>query len=90
MAALVSETQVLEFLSTHQALVVRQHDDYLGVVVPDHAPEVCGGVGQGVLGHDELVAPVVTLGVQQITGQHLIPTPIAHNNNQWLSDTDRS
>ena len=46
---------------THQSLVVRQHDNDLGVVVPDHPPEVLGRVRQRMLGNDELVAPVVAL-----------------------------
>lgn len=49
------------FFFTYQALVVRQHDDYLSVMVPNHPPEVCGGVGQGMLGNDKLITPVVTL-----------------------------
>lgn len=47
---------------THQALVVGQHDDDLSVMVPDHPPEVGGGVGQRMLGNDELITPEVTLG----------------------------
>lgn len=46
---------------THQALVVGQHDDDLSVMVPDHPPEVGGGVGQRMLGNDELITPEVTL-----------------------------
>lgn len=46
---------------TYQTLVVRQHDDYLSVVVPDHPPKVCGGVWQRMLGDDKLVTPEVTL-----------------------------
>lgn len=42
-------------------MVIRQHDNYLSVVVPNHPPEVCGGVGQGMLGNDELITPEVTL-----------------------------
>lgn len=46
---------------TYQTLVVRQHDDYLSVVVPNHPPKVCGGVWQRMLGNDKLVTPEVTL-----------------------------
>lgn len=52
---------IIFFFFTYQALVVRQHDDYLSVMVPNHPPEVCGGVGQGMLGNDKLITPVVTL-----------------------------
>lgn len=47
--------------TTHQPLVVRQHDDNLSVMVPDHPPEVSGGVRQRMLGDDELITPVVAL-----------------------------
>lgn len=50
-----------ELPGTHEALVVRQHDDNLGIMVPDHPPEVGGGVGQRMLGNDELITPEVTL-----------------------------
>lgn len=46
---------------THQALVVRQHDDDLRVVIPNHPPEVLGGVRQRVLGYNKLIAPVIAL-----------------------------
>lgn len=36
---------LLASYSTHQTMVVCKHDDDLGIVVPDHSPEVCGGVG---------------------------------------------
>lgn len=49
------------FPGTHQPLVVGKHDDDLRVMVPDHPPEVFSGVGQRMLGNDELVAAVVTL-----------------------------
>lgn len=48
-------------IRTHKAKVVRQHDDHLSIVIPNHPPEVCGCVGQRMLGNDELVAPVVAL-----------------------------
>ena len=44
-----------------QALVVRQHDDDLRVVIPNHPPEVLGGVWQRVLGYNKLIAPVIAL-----------------------------
>lgn len=47
--------------STYQTLVVRQHDDYLSVVVPNHPPKVSGGVRQRMLGNDKLITPEVTL-----------------------------
>lgn len=46
---------------TYKTLVVRQHDNNLSVVVPNHPPEVCSGVGQRMLGNDELITPVVAL-----------------------------
>ncbi len=46
---------------TYKALVVRQHDNNLSIMVPNHSPEVCGGVGQRMLGNDELITPEVTL-----------------------------
>lgn len=39
----------------------RQHSNNLCIVVPDHSPEVFCGVGQRMLGNDELITPVVTL-----------------------------
>lgn len=50
---------------TYQTLVVRQHDDYLSVVVPNHPPEVCGGVRQRMLGNDKLITSEVTLQATQ-------------------------
>lgn len=46
---------------TYQAVVVGQHDNNLSVMVPNHSPEVCGGMRQRMLGNDELIAPVVAL-----------------------------
>lgn len=45
----------------YQALVVWQHNNNLSVMVPNHPPEICGGVGQRMLGNDELITPVVSL-----------------------------
>lgn len=50
---------------TYQTLVVRQHDNYLSVVVPNHPPKVCGGVRQRMLGNDKLITPEVTLRATQ-------------------------
>lgn len=61
----VSRPRRPELPGTHQALVVGQHDDDLGIMVPDHSPEVGGGVGQRMLGNDELITPEVTLGGRQ-------------------------
>lgn len=61
-------------------MVVSKHDDDLGVVVPDHSPEVCGGVGQRMLGNDELITPVVTL-----RGQRLKVNMLAVMHSQQLS-----
>lgn len=55
------ETRLLCLKVTYQTLVVRQHNNNLSVMVPNHPPEVCGGVGQRMLGNDELITPVVTL-----------------------------
>lgn len=60
------------FRGTYQTLVVRQHDDYLSVVVPNHPPEVCGGVWQRMLGNDKLVTPEVTLRGHKVRIQSLI------------------
>lgn len=57
---------------TYQTLVVRQHDDYLGVVVPNHPPKVCGGVWQRMLGNDKLVTPEVTLREHKVRIRSLI------------------
>lgn len=46
---------------TYQALVVWQHDDDLRVVIPNHPPEILGGVRQRVLGYNKLIAPVIAL-----------------------------
>lgn len=46
---------------TYQALVVRQHDDDLCIVIPNHPPEILGGVRQRVLGYNKLIAPVIAL-----------------------------
>lgn len=46
--------------SPHLARARQRHDD-LAVVVPYHPPEVLYGVGQRVLGNDELAALLVTL-----------------------------
>lgn len=46
---------------THKAEVVWQHHNNLSIMIPDHPPEVCGCVGQRMLGNDELVAPVIAL-----------------------------
>lgn len=46
---------------THEAEVVWQHHNNLSIMIPDHPPEVCGCVGQRMLGNDELVAPVIAL-----------------------------
>jgi len=52
---------VVIFSDAYQTLVVRQHDNDLSIVVPNHPPEVCGSVGQRMLGHDELITPVIAL-----------------------------
>lgn len=48
-------------VATHQALVVRQHDNDLRIVIPDHSPEIFSRMWQWMLGYDELVTPVVAL-----------------------------
>jgi hypothetical protein len=71
---------LLASYSTHQTVVVSEHDNDLGVVVPDHSPEVCGGVGQRMLGNDELITPIVTL-----HGQRLNVNMLAVIHSQQLS-----
>lgn len=46
---------------SYQFMVGRQHNNNLCIVVPDHSPEVFCGVGQRMLGYDELITPIVTL-----------------------------
>lgn len=62
--------------ATYQTLVVRQHDDYLSVVVPDHPPKVCGGVWQRMLGNDKLVTPEVTLKEHKVGIRSLAPKDV--------------
>lgn len=57
---------------TYQTLVVRQHDNNLSVVVPNHSPKVCGGVWQRMLGNDKLITPEVTLREQKVRIRSLI------------------
>lgn len=59
---------------THQALVVRQHDDDLRIVIPDHSPEIFSRVWQRMLGYDELVTPVVALLQQNKPHSYLPPS----------------
>lgn len=54
----------------YQSVGGRQHDDSLGVMVPDHSPEVFSGVGQRMLGNDELLTVVVTLQEVRTTVEH--------------------
>lgn len=61
---------------TYQTLVVRQHDDDLSVVVPDHPPKVCGGVWQRMLGNDKLVTPEVTLKEHKVGIRSVIPKDV--------------
>lgn len=46
---------------THQALVVRQHDNDLRIVIPNHPPEIFRSVWQRMLGDNEFIAPVIAL-----------------------------
>ena len=50
---------------THQALVVRQHDNDLCIVVPNHPPEILDGVEKRMLGDDEFIALIITLHIQR-------------------------
>lgn len=59
---------------THQALVVRQHDDDLCIVIPDHSPEVFSRMRQWMLGYDELITPVVALLQQNKPHSYLLPS----------------
>ena len=38
-----------------------EHDDTAGIHLPDHPPEVIGGVWEGALGSDICTFPLVTL-----------------------------
>lgn len=61
---------------TYQTLVVRQHDDYLSVVVPNHPPKVCGGVWQRMLGNNELITSEVTLREHKVRMGSTVPRDV--------------
>lgn len=63
---------------SYQALVGRQHNNNLCVVVPDHSPEVFCGVGQRMLGNDELITPIVTLWNKQTNNQNRLVGELRH------------
>lgn len=54
-----------QLYSTHQALVVWQHDNDLCVMIPNHPPEIFRSVWQRVLGYNEFIASVIALQLER-------------------------
>lgn len=46
---------------TYHVLTIWKHNDQLGVMVPDHPPEILDGMEKGMLGDDEFIALIITL-----------------------------
>lgn len=50
-----------QILRTYRAAHIGQWHDDLGIMIPNHPPEVLYGSRQGILGHNEFIAPVIAL-----------------------------